>query len=75
MSATSQNNVRWKKAGLMREGVVRGSQFRDGRYNDGYLYGILRTDLDDACPGVSADLRFMGARHRFVGAVEATGQP
>jgi RimJ/RimL family protein N-acetyltransferase len=32
-------------AGFQREGVVRGSQWRDGAYHDGFLYSILRSDL------------------------------
>jgi RimJ/RimL family protein N-acetyltransferase len=32
------------KAGFTREGVVRGAQWRDGRWNDLVLYSRLRTD-------------------------------
>lgn len=31
-------------AGFTREGLVRGAQWRDGAYRDGYLYAILRGD-------------------------------
>jgi RimJ/RimL family protein N-acetyltransferase len=31
-------------AGFTREGLVRGGQWRDGAYHDGYLYAILRGD-------------------------------
>lgn len=33
-----------EKAGFTREGVVRGSQWRNGAYHDGYLYSILRSE-------------------------------
>jgi RimJ/RimL family protein N-acetyltransferase len=33
-----------EKAGFTREGVVRASQWRRGRFHDGVLYSILRTD-------------------------------
>jgi RimJ/RimL family protein N-acetyltransferase len=33
-----------EKAGFTREGVVRGAQWRDGAYHDGYLYSILRNE-------------------------------
>lgn len=33
-----------EKAGFTREGVVRGSQWRDGAYHDGYLYSVLRAE-------------------------------
>lgn len=33
-----------EKAGFFREGVMRGYSFRDGRYRDEVLYGILRDD-------------------------------
>lgn len=32
------------RAGFTREGVIRGAQWRDGEYRDGYLYSILRDD-------------------------------
>ena len=32
-------------AGFQREGIIRGAQWRDGAYRDGYLYSILRSDL------------------------------
>jgi RimJ/RimL family protein N-acetyltransferase len=31
-------------AGFTREGLIRGSQWRDGAYRDGYLYAIVRGD-------------------------------
>lgn len=31
-------------AGFTREGTIRGAQWRDGAYRDGYLYSILRSD-------------------------------
>ncbi|WP_046733804.1 GNAT family N-acetyltransferase [Streptomyces humi] len=37
-----------EKAGFTREGVLRGNVFRDGRWRDGVLYGVLR---DDPLPG------------------------
>lgn len=33
-----------EKAGFQLEGVVRGCEFRDGDWRDGYLYSRLRTD-------------------------------
>lgn len=38
-----------ERAGLRREGVTRGAQWRDGAYHDGILYAVLR---DDARPSV-----------------------
>jgi RimJ/RimL family protein N-acetyltransferase len=35
-------------AGFQREGVIRGAQWRDGAYHDGYLYAITRHDLADS---------------------------
>jgi RimJ/RimL family protein N-acetyltransferase len=32
-------------AGFIREGLIRGAQWRDGAYHDGYLYALLRHDL------------------------------
>jgi RimJ/RimL family protein N-acetyltransferase len=34
-----------EKAGLRREGVTRGAQWRNGAYHDGVLYAVLREDL------------------------------
>lgn len=34
-----------EKAGFQREGLLRGSVFRDGQWRDSYVYGLLRTDL------------------------------
>jgi RimJ/RimL family protein N-acetyltransferase len=31
-------------AGFQREGIVRGAQWRDGAYRDGFLYSVLRDD-------------------------------
>ncbi|MGH9258372.1 MAG: GNAT family N-acetyltransferase [Acidimicrobiales bacterium] len=33
-----------ERAGLLREGCVRGAHFRDGRWRDSYIYGITRND-------------------------------
>lgn len=33
-----------EKVGFTREGTIRGAQWRDGSYRDGYLYSILRSD-------------------------------
>jgi len=35
-----------EKAGLRREGVLRGSQFRAGAYRDLVVYGLVRADLE-----------------------------
>jgi RimJ/RimL family protein N-acetyltransferase len=32
-------------AGFCREGLIRGAQWRDGAYRDGYLYSVLRADI------------------------------
>jgi len=32
-------------AGFTREGLIRGAQWRDGAYRDGYLYAIVRSDV------------------------------
>jgi RimJ/RimL family protein N-acetyltransferase len=32
-----------EKAGFTREGVIRGAQWRDGAYRDGWLYSVLRS--------------------------------
>jgi RimJ/RimL family protein N-acetyltransferase len=32
-------------AGFTREGLIRGAQWRDGAYRDGYLYAVLRGDI------------------------------
>jgi RimJ/RimL family protein N-acetyltransferase len=37
-------------AGFQREGVIRGSQWRDGAYHDGFLYSVLRSDLLGSTP-------------------------
>lgn len=33
-----------ERVGMVAEGVVRGAQWRDGRYRDGYLYSVLRQE-------------------------------
>jgi RimJ/RimL family protein N-acetyltransferase len=33
-----------ERAGFASEGVIRGAQWRNGAYHDGYLYSILRAD-------------------------------
>jgi RimJ/RimL family protein N-acetyltransferase len=33
-----------ERAGFSREGVVRGAQWRDGAFHDGYLYSVLRRE-------------------------------
>jgi RimJ/RimL family protein N-acetyltransferase len=35
-----------EKAGFTREGVLRGAAFRDGRWQDGVLYSVLRDEVD-----------------------------
>lgn len=35
-----------EKAGFSREGVLRGSRFRDGRWHDDVLYSVLRDEVD-----------------------------
>jgi RimJ/RimL family protein N-acetyltransferase len=35
-----------EKAGFTQEGVIRGSQWRNGSYHDGYLYSILRAEWE-----------------------------
>lgn len=37
-----------EKAGLLRDGIIRGCHFRQGEYRDMVLYGILRADFDQA---------------------------
>jgi RimJ/RimL family protein N-acetyltransferase len=32
-------------AGFVREGLIRGAQWRDGAYRDGYLYAVVRDDV------------------------------
>ncbi len=34
-----------ERAGFTREGLIRGAQWRDGSYRDGYLYAVLRHEL------------------------------
>jgi RimJ/RimL family protein N-acetyltransferase len=42
-----------EKVGMMREGVVRGAHYREGRYNDMVLYGITRADYEEALAAAS----------------------
>jgi RimJ/RimL family protein N-acetyltransferase len=35
-------------AGFAREGLIRGAQWRDGAYRDGYLYAVIRDDIRPA---------------------------
>jgi RimJ/RimL family protein N-acetyltransferase len=35
-----------EKAGFTREGIMRGSAFQGGRWHDGVIYSLLRSDLD-----------------------------
>ena len=37
-----------EKAGFTQEGIIRGSQWRNGAYHDGYLYSILRNEWEQA---------------------------
>lgn len=41
-------------AGFTREGLIRGAQWREGAFRDGYLYAIVRSDLvmPGAAPGI-----------------------
>jgi RimJ/RimL family protein N-acetyltransferase len=54
-SDTAVDNVAEQRAleriGMRREGVVRGAEYRDGRYHDHILYGILREEWDDRADG------------------------
>jgi RimJ/RimL family protein N-acetyltransferase len=43
-----------EKAGLMREGVIRGAHFREGKYNDMVVYGITRAYFEEARAGSGA---------------------
>ncbi|NUR60793.1 MAG: GNAT family N-acetyltransferase [Catenulispora sp.] len=43
-----------EKAGLLREGVVRGAHYREGRYNDMALYALTRPDYEQARAASSA---------------------
>lgn len=35
-----------ERAGFQREGTTRGAQWRGGAYHDGFLYAVLRTDVE-----------------------------
>ena len=35
-----------EKAGFIKEGVMRGAGFRDGRWHDGVMYSVLRAEVD-----------------------------
>jgi RimJ/RimL family protein N-acetyltransferase len=42
-----------ERAGFTREGIVRGAQYRCGRFYDRVLYGLLRSDVEGArTPGI-----------------------
>ena len=43
-----------EKAGLMREGVIRGAHFREGEYNDMVVYAITRAYFEEARAGSGA---------------------
>ena len=36
-----------EKCGFRREGLLRGAYFRDGRWRDSLIYGLLREDAPD----------------------------
>jgi len=38
-------------AGFEREGLIRGAQWRDGAYRDGFLYAVLRREVRSRLPG------------------------
>lgn len=35
-----------ERSGFQQEGLSRGTHFRDGQWRDGYVYAIVRGDLD-----------------------------
>jgi RimJ/RimL family protein N-acetyltransferase len=35
-----------EKAGFTREGIVRGAAFQGGRWRDGVVYSVLRSEVD-----------------------------
>jgi RimJ/RimL family protein N-acetyltransferase len=37
-------------AGVQREGLIRGAQWRDGSYRDGFLFAVVRGDTRPASP-------------------------
>jgi len=39
-----------EKVGFTREGTVRGAQWRDGAFHDGFLYGVLRSEWSRLAP-------------------------
>jgi RimJ/RimL family protein N-acetyltransferase len=43
-----------EKAGFLREGILRGAHFREGRYNDMVIYGVTRADYEQARAAGSA---------------------
>lgn len=49
-AGTEVNNVAeqraLEKAGFTREGVMRGAAFQGGRWHDGVIYSLLRSDVD-----------------------------
>lgn len=40
-----------EKAGLLREGIIRGCHFREGKYNDMVSYAIVRAEFEEARAG------------------------
>ena len=53
-----------EKAGLLREGVIRGGHFREGKYNDMVVYGITRADFEEshATKGTKVTTGFTASR-------------
>ncbi|NUP52054.1 MAG: GNAT family N-acetyltransferase [Catenulispora sp.] len=43
-----------EKAGFLREGILRGSHYREGKYNDLVMYGITRADFEETRAAGSA---------------------
>lgn len=41
-----------ERVGFAREGVIRGAQWRNGAYRDGYLYSMLRAEWAEWAPSV-----------------------
>jgi [ribosomal protein S5]-alanine N-acetyltransferase len=59
-AATEVENVAEQRAlersGLIREGRLRGTHFRDGRWRDSFIYGIIRDDISGSSPKVPGAL-------------------
>ncbi len=55
-AATEVTNVAEQRAlersGFSREGRLRGTHFRDGRWRDSFIYGIVRDDISGSSAGV-----------------------